>query len=75
MSKDKQTNTTEVPHHASTSMDDNGGGSETSRAREDDNKSLAAGGQDDDHMQDVPVGIREFMRIEKRLKERKAATT
>ncbi|KAL4915179.1 hypothetical protein BDW62DRAFT_212908 [Aspergillus aurantiobrunneus] len=44
----------------STSMDDDGGGSET-------NWSLP--GPSDDLFADIPVGIREFMKTEKRLKE------
>lgn len=45
---------------ASTSMDDDGGGSET-------NWSIP--GSDEDLFSDIPVGIREFMKTEKRLKE------
>jgi hypothetical protein len=45
---------------ASTSMDDDGGGSETN---------WAVGGAGDDLFGNIPVGIREFMRTEKRLKE------
>lgn len=44
----------------STSMDDDGGGSET-------NWSLPASGED--LFADIPVGIREFMKTEKRLKQ------
>ncbi|KAL2832395.1 oxidoreductase-like protein [Aspergillus cavernicola] len=42
------------------SMDDDGGGSETN---------WSAPGSGDDLFADIPVGIREFMRTEKRLKE------
>lgn len=45
---------------ASMSMDDDGGGSET-------NWSIP--GSDEDLFSDIPVGIREFMKTEKRLKE------
>ncbi|KAL2866834.1 oxidoreductase-like domain-containing protein [Aspergillus lucknowensis] len=44
----------------STSMDDDGGGSETN---------WALPGSEDDLFADIPVGIREFMKTEKRLKE------
>ncbi|GES60510.1 oxidoreductase-like protein [Aspergillus terreus] len=47
---------------ASTSMDDDGGGSETN---------WPIGGQvDDDLFANIPVGIREFMKTEKRLKKK-----
>jgi hypothetical protein len=51
-----------TPSHVMTSMDDDGGGSETNweAAESDEGKDLFEG---------VPVGIREFMKIEKRLKE------
>lgn len=45
---------------AATSMDDDGGGSETNWEEDAGEKDLFEG---------VPVGIREFMKIEKRLKE------
>lgn len=44
----------------STSMDDDGGGSETN---------WAVPGSGDDLFADIPVGIREFMKTEKRLKQ------
>lgn len=48
---------------AVTSMDDDGGGSEG-------NWQDVVGGQGrDDPFKDVPVGIREFMRLERKLKE------
>lgn len=50
----------DVPAHVASSMDDDGGGSET-------NWSVPTG----DLFADIPVGIKEFMRTEKRLKERK----
>lgn len=51
-----------TPSHVMTSMDDDGGGSETNweGTDSDEGKDLFEG---------VPVGIREFMKIEKRLKE------
>jgi hypothetical protein len=51
-----------TPSHVMSSMDDDGGGSETNweAADPDEGKDLFEG---------VPVGIREFMKIEKRLKE------
>ncbi|KAL4902852.1 hypothetical protein BDW74DRAFT_157738 [Aspergillus multicolor] len=51
---------TPVDATASTSMDDDGGGSET-------NWSMPGPG--DDLFADIPVGIREFMKTEKRLKQ------
>ncbi|KAF2033595.1 hypothetical protein EK21DRAFT_98023 [Setomelanomma holmii] len=50
----------EVPTHVAVSMDDDGGGSET-------NWGLDAGGERG-LFDDIPVGIREFMRTEKKLK-------
>jgi hypothetical protein len=56
-----------TPNHVATSMDDDGGGSETNW----DISSLAADGTDSKNLfNDIPVGIREFMRTEKLLKER-----
>ena len=52
-----------MPDHAAVSMDDDGGGSETNFGME----SLGQGGTD--LFADIPVGIREFMKTEKRLKE------
>lgn len=55
-----------MPGHVAVSMDDDGGGSETNWT--------AAGGSDSfaqegaDLFADIPVGIREFMKTEKRLK-------
>jgi hypothetical protein len=42
------------------SMDDDGGGSETN---------WSAGGEDGHLFDDIPVGIREFMKTEKKLKQ------
>jgi hypothetical protein len=54
-------NGTDVPSHVAVSMDDDGGGSESSWSVE--------GGQDSSDMfDDIPVGIREFMKTEKKLK-------
>ncbi|KAG8631692.1 hypothetical protein KVT40_000832 [Elsinoe batatas] len=52
-----------VPTHVAVSMDDDGGGSET-------NWTLNSG--EDDLFGGIPVGIREFMRTEKMLKQRHA---
>lgn len=57
-----------VPTDAATSMDDDGGGSETNW---DESEILGMGERGRDLFEGVPVGIREFMRTEKRLKERK----
>lgn len=52
-----------TPNHVATSMDDDGGGSETNWN----------GGLDDTDkeklFEDIPVGIREFMKTEKKLKQ------
>jgi hypothetical protein len=56
-----------TPTHVATSMDDDGGGSETNWDMSD----LAADGTSShDLFSDIPVGIREFMRTEKLLKEK-----
>lgn len=47
--------------HTMTSMDDDGGGSETNWGAEDVGDELFAG---------IPVGIREFMKTEKKLREK-----
>ncbi|KAF2799586.1 hypothetical protein K505DRAFT_370895 [Melanomma pulvis-pyrius CBS 109.77] len=48
-----------TPTHVAVSMDDDGGGSETN---------WSAGPGQDDLFNDIPVGIREFMKTEKKLK-------
>jgi hypothetical protein len=51
------------PSHVATSMDDDGGGSET-------NWNTGLDDADKDKLfDDIPVGIREFMRTEKKLKQ------
>ncbi|KAK1091548.1 hypothetical protein LTR48_006080 [Friedmanniomyces endolithicus] len=54
--------------HVGGSMDDGGGGSETGWA----GGELGGGGQegDVDLFADIPVGIREFMKTEKKLKQK-----
>ena len=52
----------ELPGHVATSMDDDGGGSEA--------KWDLGMGEGKDLFEGIPVGIREFMRTEKKLKER-----
>lgn len=54
----------DTPTHVATGMDDDGGGSETS---------WVAPASQDALFDDIPVGIREFMRTEKKLKERQKA--
>ena len=54
-----------MPTHVATSMDDDGGGSETNW-----NSGLAMSGKEGDLFGNIPVGIREFMRTEKMLKQR-----
>ncbi|KAK7180259.1 hypothetical protein DPSP01_009418 [Paraphaeosphaeria sporulosa] len=51
----------DTPTHIATSMDDDGGGSETN---------WVAPASQDALFDNIPVGIREFMRTEKKLKER-----
>jgi len=55
----------DMPNHVTSSMDDDGGGSDTNWIG-----SSAASGKD--LFDDIPVGIREFMKAEKRLKEKHA---
>ncbi|KXL47007.1 hypothetical protein M433DRAFT_153175 [Acidomyces richmondensis BFW] len=58
-----------TPHHIATSMDDDGGGSESNWTTGGGMDSFGqAGGTD--LFANIPVGIREFMKTEKRLKER-----
>lgn len=65
-----------MPSHVASSMDDDGGGSESLWTGNEDGSLLGAGGgQDQDLFEGVPVGIREFMRTEKKLKERKTRRT
>lgn len=52
-------------HSASTSMDDDGGGSETNWSMP-----SPAGEIDDDLFAGIPVGIREFMKTEKKLRDK-----
>jgi Oxidoreductase-like protein, N-terminal len=53
--------------HVATSMDDDGGGSETLWAETD------AGSGGEDYFENIPVGIREFMKTEKKLKAKHLA--
>lgn len=50
---------------AAASMDDDGGGSESNRE-----VAADAASKSEDMFKDVPVGIREFMRLEKALKDK-----
>jgi len=62
-----------VPSHVLTSMDDDGGGSETNWKGE-----FEVGGKNGKEkglFDDIPVGIREFMRTEKMLKTKHAQET
>lgn len=54
-----------MPTHVATSMDDDGGGSETNW-----DSGLELSGQLGDIFEGIPVGIREFMKTEKLLKQR-----
>ncbi|KAJ4305174.1 hypothetical protein N0V90_000705 [Kalmusia sp. IMI 367209] len=54
----------DAPTHVATSMDDDGGGSETN---------WEVNANQNNLFDDIPVGIREFMRTEKKLKERHKA--
>jgi hypothetical protein len=54
-------------HHTAISMDDDGGGSETNWET-----GLETDLSSDELFKNVPVGIREFMKQEKRLKEKHA---
>ncbi|KAF1814792.1 hypothetical protein P152DRAFT_455821 [Eremomyces bilateralis CBS 781.70] len=55
-----------TPSHVASSMDDDGGGSETNWGLD----ASAAGKTTEDLFKDIPVGIREFMKTEKMLKEK-----
>jgi len=55
----------DMPTHVTSSMDDDGGGSDT-------NWIGSGGALGKDLFDDIPVGIREFMKAEKRLKEKHA---
>lgn len=64
----------DAPKHVAISMDDDGGGSETLWNDAIPEQVAAvieggAGGVEDDPFAGVPIGIREFMRTEKKLKE------
>lgn len=54
-----------MPHHVATSMDDDGGGSETNWE-----SGLEMSGSPGDLFQNIPVGIREFMKTEKLLRKK-----
>jgi len=58
-----------MPKHVATSMDDDGGGSETNWASAAGMESFGQSGGSD-LFADIPVGIREFMKTEKKLKEK-----
>lgn len=58
-----------MPSHVASSMDDDGGGSETNWTGP---LPGVKGAGEADYFKDIPVGIREFMRTEKKLKEKKA---
>jgi len=57
-----------MPSHVAVSMDDDGGGSEANWTGAGGMESFGQGGVD--LFADIPVGIREFMKTEKRLKEK-----
>ncbi|GAM90557.1 hypothetical protein ANO11243_086010 [Dothideomycetidae sp. 11243] len=60
-----------VPAHVAVSMDDDGGGSEANWDAGVDLQ-IGQGKQDSDLFRSIPVGIREFMRTEKMLKQKHA---
>jgi hypothetical protein len=53
-----------IPSHVATSMDDDGGSE----------KNWTSAGSQESLFDDIPVGIREFMKTEKRLKQKQAAS-
>lgn len=55
-----------MPSHAAVSMDDDGGGSEALWTSD-----LATSGGKDEMLANIPVGIREFMRVERSLKQKR----
>lgn len=66
--------TTSGTDHAAVSMDDDGGGSDTNWdvSSAPPSPKIAKDFWDDDLYKNVPVGIREFMKQEKKLKEKHA---
>jgi hypothetical protein len=70
----KRPPTTSRTDHAAVSMDDDGGGSDTNWdiPSAPPSPKIAKDFWDDDLYKNVPVGIREFMKQEKRLKEKHA---
>lgn len=56
---------------ASTSMDDDGGGSEANWEL----PAVPGAGDEEDLFKGIPVGIREFMKIEKKLREKKSSNS
>ena len=56
--------------HTVVSMDDDGGGSEANWDNDLDNNLLAGNKQEGDLLRGIPIGIREFIKTEKRLRER-----
>lgn len=64
-----------MPSHAAVSMDDDGGGSETNWATAAPGAEGSSSGAQEsaDPLAGIPIGIREFMRTEKRLKEKHKA--
>lgn len=66
MAKDRN-----MPAHVAISMDDDGGGSETNWTGEGGMESFGLGEGGADLFAGIPVGIREFMKTEKKLKERR----
>lgn len=66
----------DAPSHVTSSMDDDGGGSEALWGAGDDGDVgwlMSTGQKTEDILDGVPVGIREFIKNEKRLKQQKAA--
>lgn len=59
-----------MPSHIAISMDDDGGGSEANWATASDPNDHGAADEALDPLAGIPVGIREFMKTEKKLKQR-----
>ncbi|KAH8885429.1 hypothetical protein GQ53DRAFT_659851 [Thozetella sp. PMI_491] len=62
----------ELDEQGAVSMDDDGGGSASNWDRDASGKKIAKDFWDDDLYRNLPVGIREFMKQEKRLKQKHA---
>lgn len=61
-----------IPGHVAASVDEDGGGSQSNWGAEDGMESFGPGSAEKDLFEGIPVGIREFMKTEKKLKAKHA---